>query len=69
MPIGMLGDGENGIVKRISGKDEAKKFLENLGFVPGADISVVTKTNGNVIINVKGARVAIGKEMANRVFV
>ena len=69
MPLTMLKNGEKGTIKRITGKGDTKRFLENLGFVIGADVSVVTELEGNVIVNVKDTRVAIGSEMANRIMV
>ena len=51
------------------GKEEIRRFLENLGFVPGAVVTVVSKAGGNVIVNIKESRVAIGKDMANKIMV
>ena len=56
-------------IKKIGGKQETKKFLETLGFVVGGTITVVSEINGNMIVNVKDSRVAIGKDMANRIMV
>jgi ferrous iron transport protein A len=69
MPITLVNQGEENTIKRIGGKEETKRFLENLGFVPGSKITVVSATNGNLIVNVKDTRVAIGREMANRIMV
>ena len=69
MPLAMAGRGEERTIVRITGKDETRRFLENLGFVVGASISVVAEMNGNLIVNVKGARVAISREMANKIMV
>ena len=69
MPLTMLRNGEKGTIKRITGRGDTKRFLENLGFVVGADVSVVSELEGNVIVNVKDTRVAIGSEMANRIMV
>ena len=60
---------ENCIVKKVGGKEETRRFLENLGFVNGARVTVVSCANGNMIINVKDSRVAIGREMATRIMV
>ncbi len=57
------------MIKRVGGREDTKRFLENLGFVPGCSVTVVSEMNGNVIVNVKDARVAIGKDMANRIMV
>lgn len=67
MPLTMANVGEDITIKRIGGKDETKKFLETLGFVVGGQVSVVTEINGNMIVNVKDSRVAISKEMANKI--
>ena len=51
----------------IKGKDETKRHLENLGFVIGEEISIVNEISGDIILNVKGARIGINKTMANRI--
>ena len=56
-------------IKKINGRDETKRFLENLGFVAGGTVTVVSEINGNLIVNVKESRVAIGKDMANKIMV
>ena len=53
----------------IKGKDETKRFLENLGFVQGGSVTVITEIDGNMIVNVKDVRVAVSKQMANRILV
>lgn len=69
MPLSVLSSGEDAVVKRVGGKPEVKKHLENLGFVVGTDVTVITEQNGNIIVKVKETRVAISKEMANKIFV
>ncbi len=69
MPLLMANPGEEVYIKRITGKEETKRFLETLGFVPGTMIRVVSKTGGNVIVSVRQARVAISSEMAKRIFI
>lgn len=69
MPLTMARAGEEREIKRIGGRDEARRFLESLGFVVGAVISVVSGMNGNLIVNIKGSRVAISKEMANKIMI
>ena len=69
MPLSMKNAGEPGIVKKVGGKEETRRFLENLGFVNGARVTVVSCANGNMIINLKDSRVAIGREMATRIMV
>ena len=56
-------------IKKIGGKPDVKKHLENLGFVVGSQVSVVTRMNGNVIVKVKESRVAISREMAQKIMV
>ena len=63
----MAGTGVEVSVVSIRGKDDTKRFLRNLGFVEGASAMVVSEMNGNVIVNVKGTRVAISRSMANRI--
>ena len=60
---------ENNIIKKIGGNPEVKKHLENLGFVVGGNVQIVSALGGNVIVNVKEARVAISEEMARKIMV
>ena len=69
MPLTMTREGEVTSIKRVGGKEEVRRHLENMGFVPGTDVTVVTVNNGNVIVNVKEARVAISREMANKIMI
>lgn len=69
MPLSMIKEGEPNIIKKVGGKEETRKFLENLGFVTGGTVTVISKTGGNMIVNVKDSRVAIGKDMANKIMV
>lgn len=69
MPLSMVKAGETNIIRKIGGKEEVRKFLENLGFVAGGEVTVVSEINGNMIVNVKDSRVAIGKDMANKIMV
>ena len=69
MPLTMVNSGEENEIKRVGGKEETRRFLENLGFVQGAKVTVVSQIGGNVIVNVKESRVAIGKDMANKIMV
>ena len=64
MPITMAGIGETCKIKKIGGNEETRRFLANLGFVNDAEISVVSAIGGNVIVNVKDARVAVNQDMA-----
>lgn len=67
MPLTMLRTGESNSIKRVGGKEEVRRFLESLGFVVGSDVKIVSELNGNVIVNIKESRVAISKEMANKI--
>ena len=67
MPLSMVRAGEKVRVRSISGKGETRRFLGSLGFVENAEVAVVSELNGNVIVNVKGTRLAISKVMASRV--
>ena len=69
MPLSMAKEGEPVKIKKVGGKEETRKFLENLGFVVGSIVTVITEMNGNMIVNVKESRVAIGKDMANKIMV
>lgn len=69
MPLTMANTGEPNIIKRIGGREETKRFLENLGFVTGGSVTVISEIDGNMIVNVKDSRVAIGKDMANKIMV
>lgn len=69
MPLSMVSDGDSFLIKKINGKEEVRRFLENLGFVAGTQVSVISKICGNVIVQVKDSRVAISKEMAQKIIV
>ncbi|MDE5781112.1 MAG: ferrous iron transport protein A [Lachnospiraceae bacterium] len=69
MPLSMVKEGEPNTIKKVGGKEETRRFLENLGFVTGSIVTVVSQINGNMIVNVKDTRVAIGKDMANKIMV
>lgn len=69
MPLTMVREGEPNIIKKVGGKEETRRFLENLGFVTGGVVTVVSETGGNMIVNIKDSRVAIGRDMANRIMV
>lgn len=69
MPLNLAKDGEENIIRRIGGSPEVKKHLENLGFVAGGSVKVISTISGNLIVNVKESRVAISREMAGKIFV
>lgn len=61
--------GEENIIKKIGGKQDVKAHLENLGFVVGGAVTIINTIGGNVIVNVKESRIAISKEMAQKIMV
>ena len=69
MPLMLADVGEVNTIKKIGGSPEVKKHLENLGFVVGGNVTVITALGGNVIVNVKEARVAISREMAKKIMI
>ena len=69
MPLTMTETGRMIQIRKIGGKDETRRFLESLGFVMDGFVTVVSEINGNLIVKVKDSRVAISKEMANKIMV
>ena len=69
MPLSYANPGEESVIRRIGGSPEVKQHLENLGFVVGGNVTVITALDGNVIVNVKEARVAINDEMARKIMI
>ena len=69
MPLTLASVGEEAIILKVGGSPEVKKHLENLGFVAGGRVTVLSAIGGNVIVNVKEARVAISKEMAQKIMI
>lgn len=69
LPLTLANIGEEQMIHKVGGSPEVKKHLEDLGFVAGGTVTVVSSLNGNVIVKVKEARVAISEEMARRIMV
>ncbi len=69
MPLSMVKEGEPSVIRKVGGKEESRRFLESLGFAAGSLVTVISEIDGNLIVNVKDARVAIGKDMANKIMV
>lgn len=67
MPLTMAATGEALVIRKISGKDEVRRHLAELGFVVGETVTVVTQLGGSLIIQVKESRIALDKTMANRI--
>lgn len=69
MPLTFLKKGQTCKIKKIIGSDEIKAHLEDLGFVLGSEISIVNELAGNIIVNIKDSRVALDKNLANKILV
>ena len=69
MPLTLANVGEEYIIKKVGGLGETKKHLEDLGFVVGGGVSVVNTLGGNLIVNVKESRVAVSREMAQKIMI
>ena len=67
IPLSMMRPGETARILSVRGKDETRRFLQSLGFVEEAEVTVVSELGGNVIVQIKDARVAVSKEMASRI--
>ena len=66
IPLLMAEPGDKVIIQKVNGKEDLKRHLESLGFVLGAEVSVVSKMGSNLIVNVKESRIAVSKEMASK---
>lgn len=69
MPLSMAGTGKANVIKKVGGREETRRFLENLGFVAGSVVTVVAAAGGNLIVNIRESRVAIGKDLANKILI
>ncbi len=69
MPLSLAQQGEENMIRKVSGSSEVRLHLETLGFVSGAMVTVINKIGGNVIVNIKDSRVAISREMANKIMI
>ena len=69
MPLLLAGVGEDNIIRKVGGNQETKKHLEDLGFVVGGTVTVVSEINGNLIVKGKDSRVAISREMAGKIMI
>ena len=69
MPLLVAPTGEEQMIKRIGGSEEVKRHLQELGFVPGGFVTVVNEIGGNLIVNVKESRVAVDKQLAQKIFI
>lgn len=69
VPLVFANVGETNIIKKVGGNPETKKHLENLGFVAGGEVTIISMLSGNVIVNVKESRVAVSEEMAKKIMI
>lgn len=69
MPLSMARTGEKNLIKKITGKDQTRQFLANLGFVEGESVTIISEMAGNLILNIKDTRVALDRSMANRIMI
>lgn len=69
MPLTMASCGETNFIRKVTGRDEVRQHLAELGFVVGEPVTVVSENNGNMILNVKGSRIALDKSMTNRIMI
>jgi len=69
MPLTLANANEENIIRRVGGSPEVRKHLENLGFVAGGSVTVITEMAGNLVVKVKEARVAVSREMAQKIYV
>lgn len=69
MPLTMATSGEEATILKITGKDETRQHLAELGFVVGGEVTVISEMAGNLIVQVKDSRIALDKSMANRIMI
>ena len=69
MPLSYAEAGQSQIIRRIGGSPEVKKHLEDLGFHVGGEVSVINAIGGNLIVSVKDCRVAVSRELANKIMI
>ena len=69
MPLTVAKAGEENFIKKVGGKAEVRQFLENLGFIAGSSVTVITEIGGNLIVSVKDSRIAINREMASKIMI
>jgi ferrous iron transport protein A len=69
MPLISVKNGEKAVIKKVTGSNEVRKYLTDLGFVEGSDICVITEIMGNMIVNIKECRIALNRELASKIMV
>ena len=68
-PIAMASVGEKVVIRKITGDEKVRQHLAELGFVVDEEVTVLSASEGNLIVKVKDARIALGMGMANRILV
>lgn len=69
MPLTLLPPGEVAVIRKVGGLEDTRRFLENLGFTEGAEVTTVNTIDGNMIVKIRDARVAINMDMAKKIMV
>lgn len=69
MPLALAKNGETVTIRRVTGTDEVRQHLAELGFIAGEQVTVISQNGGNLIIQVKDSRIALDKTMANKIFI
>lgn len=69
MPLSFAANGEENIIRKVGGSADVKQHLCDLGFVPGGSVTVISANGGNLIVSVKGCRIAVSREMANKIYI
>ena len=69
MPLTMAEIGKVSVINRVNGNEETRRFLENLGFVAGTEVTVLSEMGGNVIVSIKNSRIAVNAEMARHIMI
>ncbi len=69
MPLALANAGEELIIRKVGGLPDQRQHLEDLGFVPGSTVQIITELNGNLIVTVKNTRIAVSREMARKIMV
>ncbi len=69
MPLPLANDEEENVIKHIGGSPDVRRHLENLGFVVGGDVRIISRMGGNIIVNVKETRIAIDEKLASKIMV
>lgn len=69
MPLTLANTGEVGVIRHVGGRPEIRKHLADLGFIAGSDVTVIAKTGGNLIVQIKESRMAVSRELASKIMV